>query len=99
MFPELLFVDAMYKLLDLRLPVYLLLCVDGDGLSEIVGMFILAEETKEVIEEAVQLFQKFNSNWEDTQVIMSDKDFTEWDAFAKCFPGASLNICLFHTLR
>ena len=30
---------------------------------------------------------------------MSDKDFTERDAFAKCFPGAFVNICLFHTLR
>ena len=98
-FPELLLVDATYKLLDLRLPVYLLLCVDGDGLSEIAGMFILAEETKDVIEAAVQLFQKFNPNWGETQVIMSDKDFTERDAFAKCFPSASLNICLFHTLR
>ena len=98
-FPELLLVDATYKLLDLRLPVYLQLCVDGDGLSEIAGMFILAEETKDVIKAAVQLFQKFNSNWNETQVIMSDKDFTEQDVFAKCFPGASLHICLFHTLR
>ena len=49
-FPELLLVDATYQLLELRMPVYLLLCVDSEGLSEIVGMFILAEETKAVIE-------------------------------------------------
>ena len=45
-FPELILVDATYKLLDLRMPVYLVLCIDGNGLSEIVAMFILAEETK-----------------------------------------------------
>jgi hypothetical protein len=28
-------VDATYKLLELRMPVYLLMCIDGDGLSEI----------------------------------------------------------------
>ena len=80
-FPELLLVDATYKLLDLRLPGYLLLCVDGDSLSEIAGMFILAKETKDIIKAAVQLFQKFNSNWNETQVIMSDKDFTERAAY------------------
>ena len=98
-FPELLLVDATYKLLELRMPVYVLLCFDGDGLSEIVGMFILAEETKAVIEAAVRVFKKFNPAWNDTKVVMSDKDFTERDAFTNCFPGASLNICLYHTLR
>lgn len=98
-FPELLLVDATYKLLELRMPVYLLLCVDGEGLSEIVGMFILAEETKAVIEAAVDVFKKFNPSWSDTKVVMSDKDFSEREAFTKCFPGASLNICLYHTLR
>ena len=98
-FPELLLVDATYKLLELRMPVYLLLCVDGEGLSEIVGMFILAEETKAVIEAAVGVFKKFNPSWSETKVVMSDKDFSEREAFTKCFPGASLNICLYHTLR
>lgn len=98
-FPELILVDATYKLLDLRMPVYLVLCIDGNGLSEIVAMFILAEETKAVIEAAVGVFRKLNPACNETKVVMSDKDFTEREAFTNCFPGASLNICLFHTLR
>ena len=35
-FPKLLMVDATYKLLDLKMPVFALLVVDGHGLSEIV---------------------------------------------------------------
>ena len=35
-----LLVDATYKLIDLRIPVYLLLVIDGDGLSEIVALII-----------------------------------------------------------
>ena len=46
MFPEIMLVDATCKLLDLRIPVYLLLVVDVNGLSVIVVLFILAEETK-----------------------------------------------------
>jgi len=98
-FPELILVDATYKLLDLRMPVYVIMCVDGNGLSEIVAVFIVAEETTQVIESAVQIFKKHNSSWCAIKVVMSDKDFTERDAFVKCFPDATLNICLYHTLR
>ena len=37
-YPEILMIDATYKLIDLKLPLYLLLCIDGNGQSEIVGM-------------------------------------------------------------
>ena len=37
-YPEILFMDATYKLLDLQFPVYLFVCEDPNGLSEIVGM-------------------------------------------------------------
>lgn len=40
-FPEMILVDATYKLLDLRMPMYLLMCIGGDGLSENVAMFTL----------------------------------------------------------
>ena len=67
--------DATYKLLDLRLPLFALLAIDGDGLSEIVAIFVLAEETKENIETIINTFKKNNPNWCETKVIMSDKDF------------------------
>lgn len=44
-YPEIVLVDATYKLLELRLPVYIMMGVDGDGQSEIIAMFILGEET------------------------------------------------------
>lgn len=50
---QILLVDATRKLLDLRMPVYLLMSIEGDRLSEIVAMFIVAEETKEVIQATV----------------------------------------------
>ena len=33
-YPELIFIDATYKLLDLRIPLYLILVEDSLGLSE-----------------------------------------------------------------
>lgn len=98
-FPELIMVDATYKLLSLRMPVYLLLAIDGEGLSEIVALFIVSEETDSVITSAVESFKKHNPNWGQTVTIISDKDFNERQAFTKCFPHAKLSLCLFHTLR
>ena len=60
-FPEILLADATYKFIDLRIPVYLLLVVDGDGLSEIVVLFILTDETKIVIE-SIHAFKKYNES-------------------------------------
>ena len=98
-FPEILLVDATHKLLGLRMPLYLLLTIDGNGMSEIGAMFMLADETKDFIESTINIFKKYSPKWTDTKVIMSDKDFNEREAFTKLFIDASLVICLYHTLR
>ncbi len=90
-FPELLMVDATHKLNELRMPLYLLLVVDGNGQSEIVGSFLTAIETEEAITKMVQAFKSYNANWVKTKVVIFDKDFTERAVFHKDFPSASLN--------
>ena len=42
--PEIVFIDATYKLLELGVPTYLLLCEDSNGQSEIVGVSLLVTE-------------------------------------------------------
>ena len=98
-YPEVLLVDATYKLTDLRMPVYLMMCIDGNGQGEIVLVFLTAVESEESITKMVQAFKKINPRWTETKVVMSDKDFNERAVFRKEFPGAALHICLFHTLR
>ena len=56
-YPELILVDATYKLLDLRLPVYLLLVIDKNGFNEIVGLFLVEEESKDVTSSVVNKFK------------------------------------------
>ena len=62
-YPELLLIDATYKLNNLNMPLYVLISVDGNGESEIVC------QDKETITELVQEFKKHNS-----RCIMSGKD-------------------------
>ncbi len=98
-YPELLLVDATYKLNDLNMALYVLIIVDGNGESEVVGLWLTQFEDKETITELVQEFKKHNSNWNLTQCIMSDKDMTERNVFSEQLPQSHLLICLFHTLR
>ena len=97
-YPEMILVDATYKLLDLRLPVYLLLVIDGNGFSEIVGLFLVEEESKEVISSVVNKFKERNEAWSKTKIIMSNKDFIEHENFSAWFPEAELLIWLYRAL-
>ena len=47
----------------------------------------------------VQAFKSVNPRWVGTKFVMSDKDFNDHNVFKKEFPQATLQICLFHTLR
>ena len=98
-FPEVLFVDATYKLNDLRMPLYLMMCIDGNGRSEIVALFLTSQEMQSDITRMVKAFKKHNPTWSSTKVVISDKDFNERAVFKREFPQAALHLCLFHTLR
>ena len=82
-YPEVLIVDATYKLNDLRMPVYLMMSVDGNGQCEIVLVFLTAVETEEAIIQMVQSFKRANPRWSETKVGISDKDFNKRAVFNK----------------
>lgn len=98
-FPEMIMVDATYKLNDLRMPVFLQLVVDGNGESEIVSVYVVVSEDADTMFALVELFKKHNPAWEKTETVLTDKDFTERTVYSNAFPQAKLQLCLFHVLR
>ena len=98
-YPEFLCIDATYKVNDLRMPLYLLIIENGNGQSEICGIWVVANECEETIQSMVNIFKEQNPKWTDTKTIMTDKDFVEREVFSGSFPDAKLRICLFHVLR
>jgi zinc finger SWIM domain-containing protein 3 len=76
-----------------------MLAEDRNGESEIVAVFLVANEEGSTIKKMVEIFKKYNPSWTKTETIMSDKDFTEREVFASEFPQANLFICLFHVQR
>ena len=86
-YPEIIFIDATYKLTELHYPVYIFLVEDSMGESEIAGIGLLVSENAESL------------RWLLNAVIMADKDLNERHILKECFPTASVLICLFHNLR
>ena len=64
-FPELLLVDATYKLNNLRMPVFVQLIVGGNGESEIVSIYVAVNEEAETISALVRIFQNHSFLGED----------------------------------
>ncbi|CAC5418308.1 unnamed protein product [Mytilus coruscus] len=98
-YPEVLLIDTTYKLNDLRLPLLVLMCVDGNGESEITGLWIVSDESKDTIQNMMQIFKRYNPKWENVKCIMADKDMKERDTLCLELPSAVIQICLFHVLK
>ena len=97
-YPELILIDATYKLNNLRMPMYILMVVDGNGESEIVALWLVVYEDKDTISHLMDIFVKHN-HITNTKCIMADKDMTEREVLAEKILNAAIMICLFHTLR
>ena len=98
-YPEIIFIDATYKLLDLCILLYLMLAEDSNGNSSIICTCLLVSEDKESISWMITTFKKRNPRWRDIGVVMADKDIYECYVIKTALPEASLHICLFHVLR
>lgn len=77
---------------------YLLLVVNGNGESEVVGSFLVSDETRDTISTMVHAFKQCDASCENVIAIMLDKDFVEWSVKRDKFLRASLITCLSHAL-
>ena len=98
-YPELLLLDATYKLTNTHMPLYVMLCVGPNGESEIVAVFLTASEDLQSLTNQLQLFKGRNPAWQQVRTVMTDKDMAEREAIRQELPQASLLLCLFHVLR
>lgn len=97
-YPEVILFDATHKLNNRQMPLFVQLCIDGNGETEVANLYICRSESREGIEPMVKIFQEYNPSWSKTKVIIGDKDFSDRVVYTDCFPSAVLQICLFHVL-
>lgn len=98
-FPEVILYDATYKTNNLNLSLFIQLCIDSNGETEIVSLYVCINETREGIGAMLDVFKEWNPNWHKTQIFIGDKDFSDRAVYVERFPDSVLHICLFHVLQ
>ncbi|CAL4061204.1 unnamed protein product [Meganyctiphanes norvegica] len=81
---------------QLGMPLYVMLCLDGNGESEVVALAFVQHENKETLTWIAETFKEKNPNYINLKCIMCDKDMVERDVFETFFPGVHNLICSFH---
>lgn len=98
-YPEFVGIDATYKLLNLRAPVYLVIIENSQGQTKIVAAGILLHENHENVKWFIETFKDKHPSWRKIITIMADKDITEREVIKNSLPNAKLLICVFHTQK
>lgn len=98
-YPDLLMFDGTYKLNDRRMPLIVLLIIDGNGESQIVGFFIVKSENAPVLNVLFEHFKVENKNYIHTEIIVTDKSLAFHNAIEHQFPNALHNLCVFHVAQ
>lgn len=99
-YPQFICADSTYKLLDIRIPVFVLMAENGNGQSEVIGIGLLVNEDKKTLKWFFETFRFQNQTpVKKTIVIMLDKDLTKRVVIRKVSSDAYLRICLFHVLH
>lgn len=70
-FPEVIIYDATYRLNDRRMPLFVMLVVDGAGESEVATLWIIKSESKVCAETMLDFFKECNRNWTKIKVVIS----------------------------
>ena len=70
-FLEFICFDITYKLLELDFPVYVMVCVDSNGQTEVVAASILITENAQSIACMMNTFKQHNEAWKKIRVIMT----------------------------
>ena len=73
--PEVLLADATHKLNLSHMPLFPLVCIDGEGNSKIVAFFIIQNETADTIRSMIKIFKTHNPSWIHTKVILQKNLF------------------------
>lgn len=98
-FPDLILFDGTYNLNDRKMPLVVVMIVDGSGVSQIVAFIIVQSENIGTFLRLFEIFKEENPKHNEIRVIMSDKSFANRATFRDAFPEAEHHFCVFHVLQ
>uniref|UniRef100_A0ABD2W5X8 ZSWIM1/3 RNaseH-like domain-containing protein n=1 Tax=Trichogramma kaykai TaxID=54128 RepID=A0ABD2W5X8_9HYME len=96
--PELVFMDSTYKLIDMQYPVNIAAIVDGNGCTEVVALGILPHEDEPTYVWYIEMMKKYLFNLKDTEAFMTDKDKVSRKVIQEILE-VDRYICTFHVAQ
>lgn len=82
-FPDLVMFDGTYSLNERRMPLIIILVIDGNGESQIAGFFIVKSENAAILNYLFTEFKKENPKHNDIEVLLTDKSFADRQKFCQ----------------
>lgn len=70
-YSEVVLFDATYKLNDRRMPLFLMLVIDGAGETEVACLWLIKSENKQAAESMLDSFKLHNEKWNQIKVVIS----------------------------
>ena len=98
-FPEIVFVDGIYNVNKLGMPLYCLMVEDGFGHGYNCFYAATAQEDGAHLQQILQSFKEENDAWKKVRVIIIDKDFTEYKVLKEEFPKVVILYCQWHVVK
>lgn len=98
-YPEVVFIDATYKLNDRNMPLLFMCVMDGDGRTQIACLAVIKSENIQSLSKILKTFTEKNVNSKNVRVVIMDKSFAEYNTVKTFFPQADIQICIFHVLQ
>ena len=96
-YPNIIYLDGTYCLVDLGFPVYVFFTSDGEMHSNVAAYAIVKDETKLTLTSLLGEFVKLNPEIQaKIETIIMDKDAAEIGAIKTVLPNSNILLCRFH---
>lgn len=79
-FPDVVLFDATYKLNDRRMPLGVMMVIDGNGESQVAGLLIIKSENSATLVKLFEHFKNKNPNHTLIAILMLDKSMADKQA-------------------
>ena len=98
-FPEVILMDSTYRCKNRKMPLSLIMVMDGNGRGQIVAHALLKNERQETLKSFLSTFQELNATAIQAKVFLVEKDFNEMAVLGSLWPESEIFLCLWHVLR
>ncbi len=99
-YPNVICVDATYKLNRSGYPVFIIIIIDANFQTRIAALAFMANDHRsDLLEMLFNWFNEFNPAFTEIKTIISDKNEPQINILRKLYPQTDISLCLYHVFK